>query len=74
MIGLVLAAIVVLMLAGFAYFRVGWDRMDAHCTASPPGSETVDAVGFSWSWFPPAFTCTYTGGQRDGDVETSLWF
>ena len=71
---LALAALVVLVLAWVVYFRLGWDRMDAHCNASPPGSETWDQVGSSWSWAPLGFTCTYYGGERDGDVETSLWF
>jgi hypothetical protein len=66
--------VLVLALALMFYVRVGWDRMDAHCSATPPGSETADQVYFSWRWNPPGFTCTYIGGQRDGDAERSLWF
>jgi len=56
------------------YLGVGWNRMDTHCSAIAPGSGTFDSVSFSWYWNPLGFTCAYTGGQRDGDTETSLWF
>ena len=71
--GLALAAIAGSVLAGFVCLRIAWDRMEAHCTATPPGSGTVDQVEYSLNLFPPGFMCTYTGGQRDGDVETVRW-
>lgn len=54
-----------------AYFRVGWWRMEADCTAEPPGtSRDTSSVAFSWSWRPLGFTCAFPNGGS----ETSLWF
>lgn len=64
-------AIFVLALAVFIYIRAGWSHMEYHC---PNGHGDFEQVGFSWSWKPLGFTCIYEGGERDGEVETSLWF
>ena len=66
-----LAVTVSLVLALWLYIVAGWSHMESYCVNFQPG---VEQVGFSWSWNPLGFTCTYIGGQRDGDVETSLWF
>ena len=53
-----------------AYFRVGWTRMEAACSADSPGARSWQSVEFSWSWDPTGFQCTYDDGRR----RTSLWF
>ena len=65
--GLVLAALLVLVVS---YVRIGWDRMETACTADGPGEAEASSVQFTWSWWPPGFTCAYD----DGRTETSLWF
>lgn len=64
--GVLVVAVVLLAL----YVRVGWDRMEAACSADPPGAPVRATVEHGWSWTPPGFTCTYD----DGTTRRSLWF
>ncbi len=59
-----------LVVAGAAYFRVGWWRMETACNADPPGGPQWNSVELGWSWNPVGFQCTYD----DGTQRTSLWF
>ena len=56
------------------YMRIGWTQMENHCSADPPGARSYTQVSYSWQWNPLGFTCTYSGGERDGETETSLMF
>ena len=65
-----LSVVLLLAVAGAAYVRVGWWRMEAACSADPPGATRATAsVATGWSWSPPGFRCTYADGRDD----TSLW-
>lgn len=69
LIGCVAAALMVVVLAGYA--RLGWDRMESECAseASVQAGADGSAVEFSWSWTPPGFTCTW-----DDVSVTKLWW
>jgi hypothetical protein len=62
--------LLVLAVAAFAYYRVGWSRMEDECSTDRSMAGQRGIVTYSWSWTPPGFTCTYSGGYS----ETSLWF
>ena len=66
------AVVATVLVSALIYLRVGWDRMESHCIATPRGSESPahSSVQFSWTWMPLGFTCTY----EDDSTETSLWF
>lgn len=66
----VIVGVVVLLAASAIYFRVGWSRMKAACTADPPGGASWTTVNTGWSWSPLGFQCTYD----DGHQRNSLWF
>jgi hypothetical protein len=73
-IGLLLVGVLCAAIAVAAYARLGWWRMEDTCSANPLGARTVHEVSYSWSWKPLGFTCSYTGGERNGETRTSLWF
>jgi hypothetical protein len=62
--------LVVLAVAGFAYWRIGWEQMREECSPERHMAGQEGEVTYSWSWKPPGFTCTYTGGF----TRTDLWF
>jgi hypothetical protein len=64
-------AVILLFVLAAAYVRFGWWRMEAACTATPPGSPVYSQVEFGWSWIPPGFTCIYDNGKH---VKRSFWF
>lgn len=65
-----LLAALVLAVVAFAYVRVGWTRMEDQCSTDRSMAGQRGTVSYSWSWNPPGFTCTYSGGY----TETSLWY
>ena len=52
-----------------AYYRIGWSRMESHCSGEPPGKATFAAVEFSYT--SRGFTCVYDDGTW---AEASYWF
>lgn len=64
-------AVVIVVVLGTGYLRVGWQRMESACTADGPGDQPYSSVAFSWSWSPVGFQCAYDDGDR---VDTSLWW
>lgn len=63
-----LAGLVVAVSVG--YYRIGWTRMEAACSADGPGDPDWRSVEYEWSWGPPGFQCTYDTGS----ARTALWF
>jgi hypothetical protein len=61
--------LVALLVAGAIYYRVGWTRMEAACTSSPPGTSWQNAYG-SYSFTKDGFTCEL----EDGTIRSSWWF
>jgi hypothetical protein len=61
--------ILVVALALPVYFRIGWSRMESHCSGEPPGKAAFAAVEFSYT--SRGFTCVYDDGAR---TEASYWF
>ena len=51
------------------YYRIGWSRMESHCSGEPPGKAQFAAVEFSDT--SRGFTCVYDDGAR---TEASYWF
>ena len=52
-----------------AYYRIGWGRMESHCSGEPPGKTAFAEVDFSFTW--RGFTCSYDHGVW---TEVSYWF
>lgn len=65
-----LLIVVLLAVAGAAYFSLGWRRMDSACSRDDVAPATASGVEYGWSWSPPGFQCTYS----DGTVKRSLWW
>jgi hypothetical protein len=61
--------VVLLVVTGLVYYRVGWSRMESSCSLSDATGQIHDSVSYDWTWQPLGFTCTYD----DGSAETSLW-
>ena len=64
-----LVGLLLVVLAAAAYIRVGWWRMESHCTAEPPGKPSFHSVELSFT--DRGFTCVYDNGAW---TESSLWF
>ena len=59
------------------YFVVGWQRMEAACVADAavPRGASPDQVEYSWSWFPPGFTCEWVSDNGSTpEMRRSLWW
>jgi hypothetical protein len=61
--------VLVIAIAVPSYFRLGWSRMERHCSAEPPGKPSFTSVGFSFT--SRGFTCEYDDGTW---TEASYWF
>lgn len=70
--GRVVAVTILLLVVALAfpvYHRLGWWRMETHCSAEPPGKAPFREVQLSFT--KQGFTCVYDHGQW---TETSYWF
>ena len=54
-----------LALAAGAYTWAGWHLMESACQPDSRGG-----VSYSWSWWPPGFSCRWD----DGRTATKLWW
>lgn len=61
--------ILVVILALPVYYRLGWWRMERHCSAEPVGKAPFASVKFSFT--SGGFTCVYNHGAW---TEASYWF
>lgn len=66
---LTMLVVVVVVLALPLYYRIGWWRMERHCSAEPPGKAPFASVKFSFT--ARGFTCIYDNGAW---TEASYWF
>jgi len=67
---LLVAVLGLMAVAAATYYRVGWSRMQAACSATPNDGQARRQVEFAWSWRPVGFQCTYDNALS----RTSLWF
>jgi len=67
---LLVAVLGLMAVAAATYYRVGWSRMQAACSATPNDGQAWRQVEFAWSWRPVGFQCTYDNALS----RTSLWF
>jgi hypothetical protein len=61
--------LLVLAVALPAYYRIGWGRMESHCSEEPPGKAAFSELDFSFT--SRGFTCNYDDGAW---MEASYWF
>ena len=61
--------LLVVALALPAYYRIGWSRMESHCSGEPPGKTAFAEVELSFT--ARGFTCVYDDGAW---TEASYWF